>query len=263
MPDAGGEVPPAGVPSGTWPIHERRSARARHVRVEVRRDGTVWLIIPQRANRAEALAFLATRRGWIERARRRLGPQPAAPTAPPLAWDGSSRLPLAGRDVPVLHIVSRSTRPRVRFTEARIEVYAPPHSMAATLEHALRAALRERARVRATHWLDTEAARLDVAYRGPRIADQRSRWGSCAASGLISLNWRLVLAPEDALRYVVVHELCHCVHSDHSARFWALVGRQMPGWAGWRRWLRDNGAGLHALLPAPRSAGCPSAPAAL
>ncbi len=131
-----------------------------------------------------------------------------------------------------------------------MEVYAPPRSTPDTLERALRAALRERARVHATRLLDGEAARLGVTYLGPRIADQRSRWGSCAASGLISLNWRLVMAPEDVLRYVVVHELCHRVHADHSAHFWALVERQMPGWAQKRQWLRTGGTRLHAVLPA-------------
>ena len=93
------------------------------------------------------------------------------------------------------------------------------------------------------------AARLGLRYEGPRIADQRSLWGSCTPRGLISLNWRLILAPTDVFRYVVVHELCHIRHANHSARFWQLLERQLPDYASWRAWLRVNGARLQAVLP--------------
>jgi predicted metal-dependent hydrolase len=64
----------------------------------------------------------------------------------------------------------------------------------------------------------------------------------------MSFNWRLMLAPEPVLDYVVWHEACHLVVMDHSKRFWALVERHVPGYRRPRRWLRENGAALHLPL---------------
>lgn len=78
-----------------------------------------------------------------------------------------------------------------------------------------------------------------------RVAMQRTRWGSCSSRGTLSFNVRLYLAPPEALDYVVVHELCHLVHMNHSKEFWALVESIMPDYKVWRRWLRENGNSLH------------------
>jgi predicted metal-dependent hydrolase len=98
--------------------------------------------------------------------------------------------------------------------------------------------------------VDVEAERLGVTYGRIRIADQRTRWGSCSPTGTLSFNWRLVLAPPEVLDYVVVHELCHLRVPNHSRRFWDLVGERRPGWREQRGWLREHGAELLAFRPA-------------
>lgn len=78
------------------------------------------------------------------------------------------------------------------------------------------------------------------------LRDTVSRWGSCSTSGTMSFSWRLAFAPYDVMRYVVMHELAHTKHMDHSADFWATV-RELYG-AGVeraKRWLTQNGAELH------------------
>ncbi|HEY6030384.1 MAG TPA: M48 family metallopeptidase [Gaiellaceae bacterium] len=111
------------------------------------------------------------------------------------------------------------------------------------------AAGRRRAREAASELAEREAARLGVSFRRIRIADQRSRWGSCSSRGTLSFNWRLVLAPAEVLDYVVVHELCHLREPNHSRRFWALVEAARPGWRAQREWLRDYGPELLAYRP--------------
>ncbi|HET7044519.1 MAG TPA: SprT family zinc-dependent metalloprotease [Gaiellaceae bacterium] len=105
---------------------------------------------------------------------------------------------------------------------------------------------RRRARALATELCEREAPLLGVAYARIRIADQRSRWGSCSSRGTLSFNWRLALAPAAVLDYVVVHELCHLREPNHSARFWALVEAARPGYREPRRWLREHGPELLA-----------------
>ena len=78
------------------------------------------------------------------------------------------------------------------------------------------------------------------AVSGVSIRNQRTRWGSCSASGRISLNWRLVRVPPDVRDYVLLHELVHLRHHDHSPRFWRELARLCPHYAEARRRLRSS-----------------------
>jgi len=108
-----------------------------------------------------------------------------------------------------------------------------------------------RALVRET--IAVEAPRVGVRCSRISIRDTRSRFGSCSSQGSLSFSWRLALAPRRILDYVVVHELCHLVHLDHSRRFWSLVERVRPDFREQRDWLGDHGWELLAYRP-PRDA---------
>jgi predicted metal-dependent hydrolase len=92
--------------------------------------------------------------------------------------------------------------------------------------------------------LDRACAVIGKSYSRLAIRSQRTRWASCSPSGALSFNWRLLLAPEPVLDYVVWHEACHLQVLDHSPRFWSLVARHCPGYREQIRWLRHNGATL-------------------
>lgn len=89
------------------------------------------------------------------------------------------------------------------------------------------------------------AARLQVSFCDIRIKDQKSRWGSCSSKRNMNFNWRLLMAPEPVCDYVIIHELCHLVHMNHSADFWQLVESICPDYRQYKRWLRDNGKQLY------------------
>lgn len=76
------------------------------------------------------------------------------------------------------------------------------------------------------------------------IRDQKTRWGSCSARGTLSFNWRLMLAPPAVLDYVVVHELSHLTHMNHSKAFWSLVESACPDYRTHRKWLKEHGQEL-------------------
>jgi predicted metal-dependent hydrolase len=97
---------------------------------------------------------------------------------------------------------------------------------------------------------EREAARIGVEYTRIAIRDTRSRWGSCSESGSLSFTWRLALAPRAILDYVVVHELCHLRHHDHSRRFWSLLERVRPTYRDEEQWLDAHGWELLAYRPA-------------
>lgn len=234
-------------------VEERVSIKARCIRIEVRSPSEVRLTMPRFVPKSEARAFLLSREGWIREKiaelRQRLAEQPERPSTP-LRWDGSDLLPLRGVEVPLQLFASRVRTPVARLGTRAIELFVPPAWLAqpTRLQRLLRDALKHAALEDARAILDQEAQRLGVSYTGPRIADQKTLWGSCTAQGLISLSWRLVMAPPEVLRYVAVHELCHVRHHDHGERFWKLVARQMPDFETHRRWLRERGPSLHWWL---------------
>ncbi|MBP7348579.1 MAG: M48 family metallopeptidase [Butyrivibrio sp.] len=87
-------------------------------------------------------------------------------------------------------------------------------------------------------------SQLSVHHKKIAIRDQKTRWGSCTSSGTLSFNWRLILAPPHILDYVVVHELCHLIHMNHSAAFWTTVSSIIPDYKECRKWLRVHGQEL-------------------
>lgn len=82
-------------------------------------------------------------------------------------------------------------------------------------------------------------------YTSITIRDQKTRWGSCSSRGTLSFNYRLIFAPPKVLDYVVVHELCHLTHMDHSKNFWNMVGSIMPEYKEYRQWLKEHGSELN------------------
>lgn len=77
-----------------------------------------------------------------------------------------------------------------------------------------------------------------------KIKDQKKRWGSCTSHDELLFNWRCVLAKVHALDYIIVHELCHMYHKDHSKAFWDLVGSIMPDYEIRKDWLKNNGINM-------------------
>jgi predicted metal-dependent hydrolase len=108
---------------------------------------------------------------------------------------------------------------------------------------------RREARARISLLVQSETAALGVSYLRITLRDQVSRWGSCSATGALSFNWRLVLAPHDVLDYVVVHEVCHLVEHNHGPAFWRLVEKRRPGYRDSKAWLDTHGWEILAYRP--------------
>lgn len=70
------------------------------------------------------------------------------------------------------------------------------------------------------------------------IKNQKTRWGSCSNKSNLNLNLRLMMTPPDAIDYIIIHELCHLVHMNHSKAFWKLVGKHCPDYKYWRKWFK-------------------------
>ncbi|MGI5921827.1 MAG: M48 family metallopeptidase [Syntrophomonadaceae bacterium] len=76
------------------------------------------------------------------------------------------------------------------------------------------------------------------------IKEQKSRWGSCSSKGNLNFNWKAIMAPADVMDYLIIHEMCHLIHLNHSRDFWNLVSAIMPNYKVFKDWLRKNGMKL-------------------
>jgi predicted metal-dependent hydrolase len=211
----------------------RRSDRAKRVRVRVDpRDGAVEVVLPKRAAAREAERAVEELRGWIVKQRARV-----ARTRERLSAREPGTVPYLGA---TLKLAPQAGR--VRVTRLGHVLLVPDD------EEPARAALerwyRRQARLEIAPRLDRAAAAVGREYAKLTIRDQRTRWGSCSSNGAMSFNWRLLLAPDAVLEYVVRHEAAHLAVMDHSPRFWSVMERLMPGYEVPRRWLRDHGGTL-------------------
>ena len=92
--------------------------------------------------------------------------------------------------------------------------------------------------------LDKWSPTVNKPYYRVTIREQKTRWGSCSSKHNLNFNWKLIMAPPEALTYVVIHELCHLLYFNHSAQFWAEVGKRMPDYDIWVKWLKKHGREL-------------------
>ena len=88
------------------------------------------------------------------------------------------------------------------------------------------------------------APKVGIEPKGVDVRELGHRWASCSPSGRLAFHWKCMMAPQTIIDYIVVHELCHFHHRDHSDAFWNEVDKVMPDFRERKEWLRKNGAGL-------------------
>ena len=219
----------------------KRVPRRRHVHILVNDDGTPEVRAPWRFSRRKARELLHENAEWVlkalESVRERLADRPRLVTGTLLPLlDGSVRLVVQPKAQIDMFECARPSRGRVERRGKVLRVGA-----ASLGEAELRALIerwyRREAAAHLAERVEHYASRLGVRPSRVAVRGQRSRWGSCSARGTVSLNWRLMMVPSALADYVVVHELCHLRHMDHSPRFWAMVGDVVPDYRERRRSL--------------------------
>lgn len=219
------------LPPEPCSVRWRRSARARRVSLRIdAAEGAVVVTLPDRVGRKHGLALLTEHAGWVM--------QRLSALAPERPFEPGGHVPIGGVDHVIRH--EPGQRGGAFLQEGALVVTGDPQFVARRVRDFLRAeALRRIGAAMRPH-----AEALGVTPRAVRLKDTRSRWGSCAPDRTLAFSWRLVLAPDWVLDYVVAHELAHLREMNHSARFWALVEQRTPHRQAASDWLRKNGAAL-------------------
>lgn len=213
------------------PLKVKRNSRARRVILRLdAAEGAAALTLPPGFSNREALAFLEKNRGWLAERLKRLPRR--------IAFEPGGSLPILG----VTHeIVSLPEARRGVWREAgRLYVSGRPEHLPRRVADYLKAEAKNELVWRAREM----AARLERKVTRVTVRDTRSRWGSCSHQGALSFSWRLILAPEEILDYLVAHEVAHLVEMNHSPAFWRQVARLHPNHKRARAWLKREGASL-------------------
>lgn len=223
----------------------RRSLKARYARLEIRPGAGLFAIIPRNFPLQRVPEILRRKQVWITANLGKCGP--VSPPAGSGVWGGAVTLPYLGREVPVVILPANGRRGDVTLEADRLVV-----RLAAGDDNPGRA-LERWYRAQAARLLQDKAERagagMGVRYNRLTVRGQKSRWGSCSPRGNLSLNWKLLLAPEPVIDYVVIHELAHLREMNHSRRFWQLVAEYCPGWRQPKKWLREHAGHLARTMP--------------
>jgi predicted metal-dependent hydrolase len=212
------------------PVTIARHRLARRYVVRISPEGELRLTVPRGASLAGGLAFAARQEDWIAREMERQ----QARRAP---WVTGTRTWFRGEEVPVtIHDSNATIGPET------ISLQSPDDDVRAAAELRWRDLATEELPERCF----TLACESGVAIKRVSIRNQRSRWGACSPSGVITLNWRLIQMPPSVSDYVMFHELMHVRQPNHSRRFWREVDRVCDWWRDAERWLQRHG---RELLP--------------
>ncbi|MDP6172790.1 MAG: SprT family zinc-dependent metalloprotease [Rhodospirillales bacterium] len=213
------------------PLRLRVNKRARRLimRIDADERGVV-VTYPKGVAKAEAVDFARDRAGWIKAGLDKLPPK--------VAFQPGASLPYLDREHVIRHLPA--SRLGVMRENGEILIGGRPEHLARRLTDWLKRQAKAEIALRA----GAMAERLDCKLGRISVRDTRSRWGSCAPSGNLSFCWRLVMAPESVLDYVIAHEVTHRLHMDHGREFWAVVAGLGVDVKGGRAWLNREGENL-------------------
>lgn len=205
---------------------------------------------PAWVDMAAIVQALQSKSGWILRKLAEAGQRQCGPLASRIRWEHGGELSYLGQPLRLCLTGGGSQPPVLRTRHAHREQSADglqalhlplaPGTPAAQVRACVQAWMLREARAWFTASLQRHAPLLGVQWSSLRLSSARTRWGSANAAGAIRLNWRLIQHAPEVIDYVVVHELSHLRHMDHSPLFWATVASVMPGWQAQRQALRDK-----------------------
>lgn len=207
-----------------------RRKNARRYIASLDRHGRIRVTIPQGGSRREALKFVRENSAWLREQqlkREELVEKGRLKHGDTIWYRG---------DRHVLEVSKDWGRPLLQVADQRI--YLADENV--DLSRPLGQRFRTLAKRELPERTSALACRLEVSHSKVSIRDQRTRWGSCSSSGVISLNWRLIMTPSAVVDYIIIHELMHLLEMNHSPRFWSLVEAACPEFRVSEDWLKAN-----------------------
>ncbi len=215
-------------------------SKRKTVALIIRPDGSLEVRAPLRMPKKDILEWVASKSGWIEKHRQQILQAQAEQAKSALRpFQSGDLIYVFGKTYP-LRIVKTQTE-TLQLQKTRL-------LMSSDLLPDARAAL-QRFLTNMLNWtlslrISVFAAQIGKQPTKIRITQARTRWGSCSSKGSIAFNWRLAMAPPEIVDYIIVHELAHLIHPNHSRAFWDEVARILPDYKARKQWLKRYGSWL-------------------
>ncbi len=209
----------------------RKSKRARYARIEVGPDG-ISVILPIRA-KLNPEDFLKEKSSWVIKKQQVISERMSK--VPVRIFKEGESLPYLGSERTI-----KLTRGEQGFKNNDILIPRKKTEQR-NLEDIVEDMYRERARELFLKIIDKYKHHIDNDHNRVYIRNQRTKWGSCSSKNNLNFNWRLLMAPERIVEYVVVHELVHLDIQNHSKEFWSKLEGILPDYRENRKWLKENG----------------------
>jgi predicted metal-dependent hydrolase len=208
--------------------------------------GQIRIVVPKETAIPQIERIIAQKDRWI---RQKLRLQSTIIEPKPKEFISGEAFPYLGKNYR-LKVIDGS-KDRVVLGSGRLEVCVADRQGSKGTDDRVRSLLvawyREKALKRINEKVEKYSKRLGLKPQSVKVRDYKSRWGSCILPSTVSFNWRIVMAPHKIIDYVVVHELCHLKHHDHSERFWSTVDRTVRDSERSRAWLNKNSLFLRQL----------------
>ncbi len=202
--------------------------------LQINNNAELIIRCSQKLSIKEVESFVIDKSRWIEKKQRAIQSQQIhAPN-----YNAGEQFLYLGNQYPLIHNAKQT--PKLDFDGKMFSLKSDGYSAF----HAwYKAAFKKIALPRLDYYADT----YQLKYQQVRLKAQKTLWGSCSSVNNINLNYLLIQAPISVIDYVIVHELCHTVHKNHSKDFWQLVESILPKYKASKSWLKDNGYKLHNL----------------
>ena len=213
----------------------KQSYRTRAIRLEIRRETGLTVVVPRKYTPKQVEDILLQKSRWILR-HLTAGKPLQMPLFKPAPGHGDG-LPYLGKTIELVLAEESGKRTTARLLDGRLLISLSGGANAAPV---LEKWYRMQAKLVFTQKADAFKVIMGLGYNSILIRGQRTRWGSCSAKGNITLNWKLLMAPPDIMDYVIIHELAHRKHMNHSQKFWQFVERFCPRWKEHRKWLTKH-----------------------
>jgi predicted metal-dependent hydrolase len=212
-----------------------RSNRKRSASIKVK-EGSVSITVPQQAATADIESLIIKKSSWIKK---QLLRQSEADQLLKRTYSKGDKLFYRGQQVTLSFQDNQNENIIIKGDQ--LLVLSKLESSSENTREIIKNQFKREAEQYLVEKTELYAKIIGATYSGIKVKSYKSRWGSCSSQGLISYNWRIIIAPEPVIDYIIVHELCHLIEHNHSPRFWALVERFSPDYKQHRSWLRENG----------------------
>jgi predicted metal-dependent hydrolase len=226
------------------PYSLKRSSIARLLRISINTQRGLSVTIPSRYSTKDLPEFLQSKSSWILKhlATSKTGPGVPESKKP----RGIRTVPYLGQKLKVVRGVGGNNQDSpITIAQDRLLINLPSVKGAAIKLAIARWLIDQSVKVIGSK-VKIFCERMGLKCRRVTIRNQKTRWGSCSRLQNLSFNWRIIMAPEKVVDYVVIHELCHLKEMSHSKSFWALVAGYCPQWHEHRRWLNAHTTELNA-----------------